>query len=91
MTNHTEAPSSCCSTTAANPTTASNGRENLMASDANDEMTTCPVMIGNPVNKNAAEAVGLYRDHEGERYYFCCAGCGPAFDSDPAKYAANMA
>jgi YHS domain-containing protein len=35
--------------------------------------------------------VGLFRDHDGQRYYFCCAGCGPAFDSDPAKYAANMA
>ncbi|PJI36798.1 hypothetical protein CTI14_72325, partial [Methylobacterium radiotolerans] len=29
----------------------------------------------------------MYRDHEGTRYYFCCAGCGPAFDADPAKYA----
>ncbi|WP_442914941.1 YHS domain-containing protein [Leucobacter komagatae] len=43
------------------------------------------------MNKAHAESVGLFRDHEGERYYFCCAGCGPAFDSDPAKYAANMA
>jgi YHS domain-containing protein len=49
------------------------------------------VMVGSPVSKKAAEAAGLFRDHEGERYYFCCAGCGPAFDSDPAKYAANMA
>jgi len=22
---------------------------------------------------------------------FCCAGCGPAFDADPAKHAAAMA
>ncbi|GAA1748047.1 hypothetical protein GCM10009794_11380 [Rothia terrae] len=54
-------------------------------------MTTCPVMVGTPVSKKTAEAAGLYRDFKGERYYFCCAGCGPAFDSDPAKYAANMA
>ena len=54
-------------------------------------MTTCPVMVGTAVNKAAAEAAGLYRDYEGERYHFCCGGCGPAFDSDPAKYAANMA
>lgn len=86
-----EATSSCCSTSAATPAVAANGRENLMASSAGAEMTTCPVMVGSPVNKAHAESVGLFRDHEGERYYFCCAGCGPAFDSDPAKYAANMA
>jgi len=54
-------------------------------------MTTCPVMVGSAVSKKAAEAAGLYRDHEGERYYFCCAGCGPAFDADPARYAAGVA
>lgn len=92
MTNNTEAGSSCCSTsTATNPAAAGNGRENLMAGGSGDDMTTCPVMVGSPVSKTAAEAVGLYRDYEGERYYFCCGGCGPAFDSDPAKYAANMA
>ncbi|GAA3232397.1 YHS domain-containing protein [Oerskovia jenensis] len=81
---------SCCSTGASNPAAAGNGTENLLGA-ASDDMTTCPVMVGSPVSKKAAEAVGLYRDHEGERYYFCCGGCGPAFDSDPAKYAANMA
>ncbi|MFE4466111.1 YHS domain-containing protein [Oerskovia sp. NPDC056781] len=80
--------SGCCSTGAPNPT--GDGTENLLGA-ANDDMTTCPVMVGSPVSKKAAEAAGLYRDHEGERYYFCCGGCGPAFDSDPAKYAANMA
>ena len=86
-----EAPvaSSCCSTSSANPAAAGNGRENLL--DNASDMTTCPVMVGNPVSKKAAEASGLFRDYEGQRYYFCCAGCGPAFDSDPAKYAANMA
>ena len=23
----------------------------------------------------------------GKTYYFCCAGCKPMFDKDPAKYA----
>ncbi|KQW05357.1 hypothetical protein ASC66_10060 [Leifsonia sp. Root4] len=78
MTNTPEAPVSSCSSAAA-------------WQGASDDMTTCPVMAGSPVNKAAAEAVGLYRDYEGERYHFCCAGCGPAFDSDPAKYAASMA
>ncbi|NYD53686.1 YHS domain-containing protein [Microbacterium pseudoresistens] len=67
----------------------SEGREDLLGGA--DDMTTCPVMVGSAVSKKAAEAAGLFRDYEGERYYFCCAGCGPAFDSDPAKYAANMA
>lgn len=91
MTNELQATSSCCSTSAPNPAAVGNGRENLMGGSESDDMTTCPVMVGTPVNKSGAEAVGLYRDYEGERYYFCCGGCGPAFDSDPAKYAANMA
>ncbi|GAB2817971.1 hypothetical protein GCM10027022_04960 [Alpinimonas psychrophila] len=91
MTNDTQATSSCCSTNTPNPAAAGNGRDNLMGGGVSDGMTTCPVMVGTAVNKAAAKAAGLYRDYEGERYYFCCAGCGPAFDSDPAKYAANMA
>ena len=54
--------------------------------DAQD-IAECPVMAGSPVVKAQAEATGLYRDHEGQRYWFCCAGCAPAFDADPAKYA----
>ncbi|CAM3219232.1 YHS domain-containing protein [Prescottella defluvii] len=80
MTNEPQAASSCCSTTVPSPA----------AADA-DDMTTCPVMVGTPVSKKAAEAAGLVRDFEGQRYYLCCPGCGPAFDSDPARYAANMA
>ena len=81
--------SNCCSTNETNPAAENGGRENLLGGA--DDMTTCPVMVGTPVSKKTAEAAGLYRDFKGERYYFCCAGCGPAFDSDPAKYAANMA
>ncbi|WP_022892511.1 YHS domain-containing protein [Agromyces subbeticus] len=90
MTNDLQATASCCSTAAPNPAAAAAGRENLLGG-ASDDLTTCPVMVGSRVSKQAAVAAGLYRDHEGERYYFCCAGCGPAFDSNPAKYAANMA
>ena len=89
-TNTTPAASSCCSTSSTNPAAAGNGRDNLLGGGA-DDMTTCPVMVGSPVSKKTAEAAGLFRDFEGQRYYFCCAGCGPAFDSDPAKYAANLA
>ncbi len=44
-------------------------------------------MPGSTVIKAHAEAAGLFRDHKGQRYWFCCAGCGPCFDADPAKYA----
>jgi len=82
----TPSAGSCCSTSAVNPAAAGNGRENLLAASA-DDATTCPVMAGTPVSKRAAEAAGLFRDYEGRRYHFCCAGCGPAFDADPARYA----
>jgi YHS domain-containing protein len=55
---------------------------------AQDGLAECPVMPGSVVDKAAAEAVGLYRDHNGQRYWFCCAACGPMWDADPAKYAA---
>ncbi|QUW20113.1 YHS domain-containing protein [Agrococcus sp. Marseille-Q4369] len=50
-------------------------------------MAECPVMPGSTILKGDAEAAGLVRDHDGERYYLCCAACGPLFDADPAKYA----
>jgi len=81
---------SCCSSGAANPAAAVGGTENLLAPPSED-MTTCPVMTGTPVSRKTAEAAGLFRDHEGRRYHFCCAGCGPAFDADPARYAASTA
>ena len=77
---------SCCSTHNQGAVTA-DGRKDLLAPPA-DEFAECPVMVGSPVVKADAEAAGLFRDFEGTRYYFCCAGCGPRFDADPAKYAA---
>lgn len=50
------------------------------------ETAECPVMRGNFVDKADAEAAGLVREHEGTKYYLCCAACGPLFDADPAKY-----
>ena len=51
------------------------------------EMAECPVMVGTPVVKADAEEAGLYRDHNGQRYWLCCASCGPLFDADPDRYA----
>ena len=90
MTNETQVVSSCCSTRSPNTAAASNGRDSLLGG-SNEDMTTCPVMAGSPVSKKAAEAAGLYRDYDGQRYHFCCAGCGPAFDSNPSKYATSLA
>jgi YHS domain-containing protein len=43
------------------------------------EQITCPVM-GGTINHS------LYTDYEGKRVYFCCEGCVPEFQKDPAKY-----
>ena len=40
---------------------------------------TCPVM-GGKIDK------AVYVDFEGKRVYFCCKGCPPEFNKDPAKY-----
>jgi|GEM_PF-397461 len=55
------------------------------------ETAECLVMRGNYVNKADAEAAGLVREHEGTKYYLCCAACGPLFDAAPEKYAAAAA
>jgi YHS domain-containing protein len=62
---------------------------NLLGPSA-DELAECPVMRGSTVVKADAEAKGLFRDYEGQRYWFCCAGCEAPFDADPAKYAAAV-
>ncbi|MEX5275345.1 MAG: hypothetical protein DI613_20135 [Kocuria rhizophila] len=77
--------SSCCGHTNKDTTQKLNGT--APSEQADDAMALCPVMAGTPVVKAEAEAAGLYRDYEGQRYWLCCAGCGPAFDADPAKYA----
>lgn len=89
MTEDTNATGTCCSTGAPHPAASAEGRPSLL--HATDEPTTCPVMVGTPVDRKAAEAAGLFRDHDGRRYHFCCAGCAPAFDADPARYAAHVA
>lgn len=58
-----------------------------LAKANSDDVTECLVMAGTPVIKSQAEAEGLYRDYNGERYWFCCAACGPLFDADPDRYA----
>jgi len=75
-------------TNSAATVSACSGHHAAPADTASDDLAVCLVMAGTPVVKSVAEAQGLYRDHEGDRYWFCCAACGPLFDADPAKYAA---
>ncbi len=51
-----------------------------------EDLAECPVMPGSTVVKADAERAGLFRDHNGQRYWFCCAACGPLFDAEPQKY-----
>lgn len=51
-----------------------------------DTVAECPVMRGSYIAKSDAEAQGLVRDYDGQRYYLCCAACGPLFDANPEKY-----
>jgi YHS domain-containing protein len=63
------------------------GHDAAIQRDAS-ELAECPVMPGSTVVKTEAEEDGLYRDYNGQRYYFCCDACGPLWDADPAKDAA---
>lgn len=47
------------------------------------EALFCPVgREAIPTHSKASD----YRDHDGVRWYFCCAGCDDSFVKDPAKY-----
>jgi YHS domain-containing protein len=43
----------------------------------------CPVMK-HEISKVTADTARS--EYKGNTYYFCCEGCKPAFDKDPAKY-----
>lgn len=58
-----------------------------LAAAQGDEVTECLVMPGTPVIKSQAEAAGLYRDYNGQRYWLCCDTCGSRFDAEPGRYA----
>ncbi len=48
------------------------------------EQKTCPVMEGNPINKN------IFVEYEGKKVYFCCKACPEKFLADPNKYVAKL-
>ena len=47
----------------------------------------CPVTGDKIPSKEKAAGSSVYG---GKTYYFCCAGCKPEFDKDPAKYTAKL-
>ncbi len=48
----------------------------------------CPVTGDKIASVKAAVGHSTYK---GKTYYFCCAGCKPRFDKDPAKIVKNAA
>lgn len=52
------------------------------------EALFCPVMKKAVAGYDKASG---YADHDGVRYYFCCAGCDVKFKANPASFAGNAA
>jgi len=50
--------------------------------DKGQKYFICPVLGNQGIVNDKTE----YSDYEGMRYYFCCPGCKPKFDSEPKKY-----
>lgn len=53
------------------------------------EEMSCAVMGDHKLKPAEATASKLFKDYNGRRYYFCCAGCPPQFEKDPEKFAKN--
>lgn len=47
----------------------------------------CAVMPEDKVNVADATKTKNFSDYKGNRYFFCCPGCKPAFEKNPEKYA----
>ena len=55
---------------------------------------TAPTALVCPVTGDKIASVKAAVGHstfKGKTYYFCCAGCKPRFDKDPAKFVKNAA
>jgi YHS domain-containing protein len=48
------------------------------------EQKTCPVMDGNPIDKN------VFVEYKGKKVYFCCAECKAKFLANPEQYIAKL-
>ena len=54
-----------------------------VAADKIGQEATCPVTG----EKFKISAQTTFSEYKGATYYFCCPGCKPKFDKDPARYA----
>ena len=48
------------------------------------EQKTCPVMEGNPIDKN------IFVEYMGKKVYFCCADCKAKFLANPEQYVSKL-
>jgi YHS domain-containing protein len=62
-----------------------------MPPEGNPDPGYCPVMGGKVDKEKANVTAALHYDYEGKRYYFCCEGCKPKFEKNPAKWIATPA
>lgn len=53
----------------------------LTAPALHGDPLVCPVMGAGEANHE-----GNFRDYNGSRYWFCCAGCDTKFEKEPMKY-----
>ncbi len=84
----TEEPKPEASATGAVESTPASGNKVVDGVFCNAEgKPLCPVM--NQVVESEADAVEVI-EHEGVKYYICCAGCPDKFKADPAKYAIKL-
>lgn len=60
--------------------------DNQKKQSSEEEILTCPVMKGIPINTEEAEENGWVREYNGKKIYFCCKSCVEQFDSDPREY-----
>ncbi|MEI7576980.1 MAG: YHS domain-containing protein [Armatimonadota bacterium] len=59
---------------------------NAQDKDKKKKELHCAVMPQDKIDVKKSTKAKLFSDYKGNRYYFCCAGCKPAFDKDPEKY-----
>jgi YHS domain-containing protein/Na+-transporting methylmalonyl-CoA/oxaloacetate decarboxylase gamma subunit len=64
--------------------TAEKAGEAVAQATGQVEQTTCPVMDGNPIDKN------VFVEYKGKKVYFCCEACKAKFVADPEKYLGNL-
>jgi YHS domain-containing protein len=64
--------------------TANKAGEEVKKAAAEVEQTTCPVMDGNPIDKN------VFVEYKGKKVYFCCNECKAKFEANPEKYISKL-